>query len=77
MAFFKAPLNQGALAAMAGTWLGVLQGSLTWEAAVPVTVGAIIAMIIPDNSVAKEDIEKLVADAIKAGQDLERTKQNA
>lgn len=70
LTFWKAPLNQGALAAVAGTWLAALQGSLTWHAAVPVTVGAVVALIIPDNSVAKADIEQLVADAIKAGQDV-------
>ncbi|MGH7056434.1 MAG: hypothetical protein ACREFZ_00940 [Acetobacteraceae bacterium] len=70
VSFFKAPLNQAGLVAIIGAVLGVLQGSLTWQAAVPVVAGAIIAWIIPDNSVAREDIEALVGDAIKAAGDL-------
>ncbi len=72
MAFFKAPLNQAALAGMLGTAVAVMQGQMTWQAAVPVAVGAVVAMVIPDNSVAKEDIETLVADAIKAGSELQK-----
>ncbi|MGH7068180.1 MAG: hypothetical protein ACREFO_05910 [Acetobacteraceae bacterium] len=72
LAFWKQPLNQGALAAAAGTALAVLQGSMTWQHAVPLAVGALVALIIPDNSVAKEDIEVLVAGAIKAAQDLQK-----
>jgi hypothetical protein len=72
LAFFKAPLNQAALSGMLGTGVAVMQGQMTWQAAVPVAVGAIVAMVIPDNSVAKEDVETLVADAIKAAGDLQK-----
>lgn len=72
MGFFKEPLNQAALAGMLGTGVAVMQGQMTWQAAVPVVAGAIVAMVIPDNSVAKEDVEQLIADAIKAGGDLQK-----
>jgi len=68
--FFKTPLNQAALAGMVGTAAAVLGGQMTWQAAVPVVVGAVVALIVPDNSVAKEDVEALVADAIKVATDL-------
>lgn len=70
LAFWKQPLNQGALVAIVGTGLAVLNGSMTWQHAVPVAVGAVVAWIIPDNSVAKDEIEVLVADAIKVAADL-------
>jgi hypothetical protein len=71
--FFKAPLNQAALAGMVGTAAAVLGGQMTWQAAVPVVAGAVVALIVPDNSVAKEDVEALVADAIKVAADLAST----
>lgn len=72
MAFWKAPLNQAALATCAGTGLAVLQGAVTWQHAVPLLAGAIVTLIIPDNTVAKEDVEALVTDAIKAAADLQK-----
>lgn len=72
LAYWKAPLNQAALATAAGLGIAVLQGSMTWQHAVPLAIGAIVTLIIPDNSVAKEDIEVLVADAIRAAADLQR-----
>ncbi|MGH7102900.1 MAG: hypothetical protein ACREFJ_10940 [Acetobacteraceae bacterium] len=71
-AFWKAPLNQAALAATAGVGLAVLQGSMTWQHAVPLAIGALVALAIPDNTVAKEDIEVLVSDAVKAAMDLQK-----
>lgn len=73
-AFFKAPLNQAALVTVLGTSLAVAQGTMSWHAAVPVMVSAIVALIIPDNTLAKDDIEQLVADAIKAAGALKETK---
>lgn len=72
LAYFKAPLNQAALATCAGVGLAVLQGSMTWQHAVPLAVGAVVTLIIPDNTVAKEDVEAIVADAIKAATDLQK-----
>jgi len=71
--FFKTPLNQAALAGMVGTAAAVLGGQMTWQAAVPVVVGGVVALIVPDNSVAKEDVEALVTDAIKVATDLTNT----
>jgi hypothetical protein len=73
-AFFKTPLNQAALAGMLGTAVAVLQGQLSWQAALPMAVGAIVALVLPDDSMAKADIEQLVADAIKAANDLKGAK---
>lgn len=72
LAYFKAPLNQAALATCAGAGLAVLQGSMTWQHAVPLVAGALVALVIPDNTVAKEDVEAIVADAIKAAQDIQK-----
>lgn len=73
-AFFKAPLNQAALAGMLGTAVAVLQGQLSWQAALPMAIGAIVALVLPDDSMAKADIEQLVAAAIKAASDLKGAK---
>jgi type IV secretory pathway VirB2 component (pilin) len=70
--FFKQPLNQAALAGVAATGLAVLQGAMTWQHAVPVAVGAVVALVLPDNSVAKEDIEGVVAAAIKTVVDMQK-----
>ncbi len=72
LSFFRTPLNQAALAGMLGTAVAVMQGQMTWQAAVPVVVGGVVAMIVPDNSMAKEDVEHLIADAIKAVGDLQK-----
>lgn len=72
LSFWKQPLNQGALVAVAGAGLAVLQGSMTWQHAVPIAVGAVVAWIIPDNSLAKSEIEVLVTDAIKVAADLQK-----
>lgn len=74
LAFFRVPLNQAALAGMLGTAVAVMQGSMTWQAALPVAVGGIVAMVLPDDTVAKADIEQLVADAIKTAARLAETK---
>lgn len=76
MRFFRQPLNQAALAGIAGTALAVLQGSMSWQQAIPVAVGAVVALIVPDNSVAKEDVEQVVADAVKMVSDLAHKGQN-
>jgi hypothetical protein len=68
------PLNQAALAGMLGTAVAVLQGQLSWQAALPMAVGVIVALVLPDDSLAKADIEQLVADAIKAASDLKEAK---
>lgn len=70
LAFFRVPLNQAALAGMLGTLVAVLQGALTWQAALPVAAGAIVALAIPDDAVAKADVETLITDAIKTAADL-------
>ncbi|MGH7082505.1 MAG: hypothetical protein ACREFV_08565 [Acetobacteraceae bacterium] len=72
LTFWKAPLNQAALATAAGLGVGVLQGSMTWQHAVPLAIGALVALVIPDNTIAKEDLEVLVSDAIKAAMDLQK-----
>jgi hypothetical protein len=71
LAFWKAPLNQAALATVAGAGLAVVQGSMTWQHAVPLAIGALVALVIPDNSLTKEDVEALVADALKAVADIQ------
>lgn len=70
VAFFKQPLNQGALVALGGMLLAWASGQTTWQATAVTAAGAIVAWVIPDNSVAKEDVEALVKDAIKVAGDL-------
>ena len=68
--FFKAPLNQAGLVTLLGAATAVLQGSLTWQHAVPLAVGAVVAWLVPDNTLLKEDVEAVVTNVIKTTQDV-------
>lgn len=70
--FLRAPLNQASIVAIGGTTWAAVQGTMSWQAGLPVVAGAIVALILPDNSVAKEDVEAVVADAIKAVADVRK-----
>lgn len=70
-AFFRQPLNQAALVAVGGTVWAVLQGSMSIYAALPIIGGAVVAWLLPDNSLAKEDVETAIQAGIQAFRDIE------
>lgn len=70
MSFLRAPLNQTAVVTLVGMGWAVFQGSVSWQHALPVFGGAIVALILPDNSVAKADVEQAIQDAVQAFQDV-------
>ncbi len=70
LGFFKKPLNQAALVGLGGVALAWLSGQATWQVTAITAAGAIVAWLLPDNSVAKQDIETLIGDAIKVATDL-------
>lgn len=72
--FFRQPLNQGAFVALGGVLLGWASGQTNWQVAAITGAGAIVAWILPDNSVAKEDVEALVKDAIQAAADIAKAR---
>lgn len=71
--FVRQPLNQAAIATLGGMVWTVLQGSTSWQTAAPVLAAAVFALIIPDNSVGKADVEALVKDVIRVAQDFRKT----
>ena len=64
--FAHQPTTIAGLAALCGTAEAVLAGHLTWQQAVAPAVGAIIMIVIPDNTALAQDIEQVAAAAVKA-----------
>lgn len=62
----RQPTTIAGLSALSGAALALLGGQMTWQGAAPIIVAALVGIILPDNSVAKEEVAKVVADAIKA-----------
>lgn len=71
LAFFRQPLNQAGLVAIGGSLWAVLQGTMSIYAALPVIGGAVVAWLLPDNSLAKEDVEAAIQAGIQAFKDIE------
>lgn len=65
--FIHQPTTIAGLATLAGTAEAMLSGHMTWQAAIPVAIGAIVAIVIPDNTALQQDAETLAATAIKIG----------
>lgn len=67
--FIHQPTTIAGLASLAGIVEAVLSGHMTWQSAVPVVIGAIVAIAIPDNTTLQHDAEALAADAVKTAID--------
>lgn len=61
--FLGQPTTVAGLATLTGTLHAALTGTLTWNAAVPLLVGAAVAIILPDNTAFEKKIETLVTAA--------------
>ena len=70
LAFLRQPLNQAAFIAIGGSVWAVLQGTMSLYAALPVIGGAVVAWLLPDNSVAKEDVEAAITAGIQVLKDF-------
>lgn len=58
--FLRQPSTVAGLAALCGTLEAALSGQMTWPAALPFLVGAVVSILLPDNSAAKADAEALM-----------------
>lgn len=70
LSFLRAPLNQASVVAIGGSAWACLAGTMSWHAALPIFVGSVVALVLPDNTVAKQDVEQLITDAIQVFQDV-------
>ncbi len=66
--WLKQPTTVAGLSALSGTAVALLGAQLSWQASLPVLVGAVVGIVLPDNSGAKVAIQHLVSDAIQAEQ---------
>ncbi len=66
LAYLRQPTSIAGIAAMCGVLIGFLSGNTSWQGALPVIVGAIVAIALPENPAAKAAVATLVTDAIAA-----------
>ena len=64
----KQPTTVAGLSTLSGTAAAVLGAQMSWQSSLPLLVGSIVSIMLPDNSGAKVAIEHLVADAVQAEQ---------
>ena len=57
--FLRQPSTVAGLAALCGTLEAALSGEMTWAHTLPFLVGAVVSILLPDNSAAKADAEAL------------------
>ncbi len=58
--FLRQPTTVGGLAALFGTLEAILSGQMNWQAALPLIAGALVSIVLPDNSGAKADAEAMI-----------------
>lgn len=54
----------GGVSTLVGVGAGIASGAMTWEVAVPVATGALVAMIMPGNSEVQSAVSRLATDAV-------------
>ncbi len=67
--FLGQPTTIAGLATLCGTGEAILTGHLTWQAAIPLAIGALVGIAIPDNTALAQDAEALAAAAVKTALD--------
>jgi hypothetical protein len=70
LAQLRQPSSVVGQAVIAGGLTALGTGGLDWQTAVPVFIGGILAVLIPDNAQARTSIQHAVADVIEAEQAL-------
>jgi hypothetical protein len=53
--WLKQPTSVAGISALSGTVSAILLHQLTWFQAVPLLGGAVVSIILPDNTAAKDD----------------------
>ena len=75
--FFGQPTTIAGLATIAGTAEAVLSGHLTWQAAIPLAVGALVGIAVPDNTALAKDAEALAGVVVKTAIDAHEADHHA
>lgn len=75
--YLFAPTTVAGIATLCGTAEAVLTGHLTWQAAVPLVVGALVGVIVPDNSSLTKDAEALATAAVQTAIDAHNAAAHA
>jgi hypothetical protein len=60
----RQPTTVAGISALLATFAGLALGQLSFTQAVPLLVGAAVSAILPDNTQAKQDAERLSRDII-------------
>jgi CHASE2 domain-containing sensor protein len=63
-AWARQPTTVAGFSAMLGTLCALLLHQVQWTQAVPLLVGAVTSMILPDNAGAKQEAEALATEAV-------------
>lgn len=58
------------LSAIGGAAMGAVNGELTWQAAVPLIVGGVVAMVLPENPTAQTAIVSAATNIVNAEQSI-------
>lgn len=67
--FLGQPTTIAGLATLCGTGEAILTGHLTWQAAIPLAIGALVGIAIPDNTALAQDAETLASAVVKTAID--------
>ena len=71
----RQPSTVAGLAALCGALEAVLTKQMTWAAALPIVVGAVVSVLLPDNNAAKADAETLARAAEQLAAQLKAPSQ--
>ena len=68
LARLREPTTVTGLSALVGTAAGAMSGAMSWQAAVPLLAGGVVAIVLPDNTSAQAAIQHVTADMVVAEQ---------
>jgi len=63
-AWARQPTTVAGFSALLGTMCALLLHQVQWTQAVPILVGAVTSMVLPDNASAKQQAEALATEAV-------------
>ena len=63
-AWLRQPTTVAGIAALCGTMVGLLTGQIGASEAAPLLTGAIVSIVLPDNTVAKQEAEVAAKDVV-------------
>ena len=66
LAWLRQPSSVAGISALIGTLSGVIAGQMSWGQAIPLLSGAIVAILVPDNSAARADAQAAGAEIVTA-----------